>query len=136
MKRNQYEAYLHQVIADGRCVHCGEEAIATDVGVPELARRPIFHMLSKVGATGLSSCRECLELSAKVDARTIGEKRRAIHHWLSVRYGRVLELPAWDDDELNELGYNLKTDVEAGQIRRREIVSRITWPRHSEAKAS
>jgi len=110
-------------------VHCGEPSDAIDTALPELARRPIFHMLAKVGATGLSSCRECRELSAKVDARTIGEKRRAIHHWLAVRYGRVLDLPAWSDDELDELGYNLKTDVESGQHRRKQVEARILWPR-------
>lgn len=129
MNRYQYQAHLHWLIAESRCVHCGEPSDAIDTAVPELARRPIFHMLAKVGATGLPTCRECMDLANRVDARTIGEKRRAIHHWLAVRYGRVLELPAWNDAELDALGYNLKTDVEAGQIRRREIEARIMWPR-------
>lgn len=100
-----------------------------DSSVPELTRRPILHMLAKVGATGVPSCRECVELASRIVAQTIGGKRREIHHWLAIRYGRILELPAWSDDELDELGYNLKTDVVAGQRRRRQIANRLAWPR-------
>nr|WP_314257977.1 hypothetical protein [uncultured Devosia sp.] len=100
-----------------------------DSTIPELARRPILDMLAKVGATGVPSCRECLDLASRIDALTIGGKRREIHHWLAIRYGRILELPAWSDDELDELGYNLKTDVEASQHLRRQIANRLAWPR-------
>lgn len=129
MKREQYQAHLHSLIAEGRCAHCGVAATDVDIAIPALARRPIFHMLAKVGATGLTSCAECLELGKQMEAQTLGKKRRAIHHRLSIRYGKVLELPAWSAEELDDLGYNLRTDVEAGQRRRRAVEQRLTWPR-------
>jgi hypothetical protein len=58
---------------------------------------------------------------------SLDEKRAAVHRKLEKRYRRLLTMPAWDDDELAELGGRLRETVEAAEHTRRIVLARLSW---------
>lgn len=129
MDCERYIEKLRGCVREMRCVHCGEPASATDCALPALAERTLFRAIGAMKIQGVPACPECAELAKLSSARTLGGQRRFIAARLSERYDRLLRIPRWHAEEIEELGYNLRQAVAAGLDRRQWLERRLAWPR-------
>jgi hypothetical protein len=77
----------------------------------------------------LPCCGDCNFVSGSRIFWRITAKRRYIQDRLRERFKHLLGAPFWDDEELNELGPNLRQYVIAKDIHAERIRRRIRWPR-------
>jgi hypothetical protein len=103
-------------------------ATTTDHFVP----LSVVQMLAGCGeiVTGkflLPSCGECNAIASDNPFRTVAAKRRFIHAKLRKKYRRVLAMPDWSEDEREELGWTLRTSVDAGMAQKNVLEQRLAW---------
>lgn len=129
MDRKRYIEELRECVREMRCVQCGERASGTGYALPALAERTLFRAMGSMKIQGVPACPECAEYAKLSSARTLGGQRRFIAARLSERYDRLLQIPRWYAEEIEELGYNLRQTVTAGLDRRQWLERRLAWPR-------
>jgi len=78
----------------------------------------------------LPACRECNSTAGDRVFFTIGQKRRYIQNQYKIKYAKILDSPHWRDDELDELGYNLRSHIEHNMYKYKIIKQRLRWPAH------
>ena len=76
----------------------------------------------------IPSCLECNRLAGNKKFLLIADKRIYIQEKLKKRYKKALKDIIWDDDEISEMGYNIKTKIISTQSKRAWIELRTTWP--------
>jgi hypothetical protein len=94
------------------CVYCGVASSGYD-------HVPPLHFVSRLDDRDrwafdlrkLPACPECNSLLGGCLKTTIRERRAIIKAKLRSRYRCVLGMPAWDEDELDELGPSLRGNV-------------------------
>jgi hypothetical protein len=110
------------------CIYCGLRATTVDHFVP----LSVVQMLASCGesVTGkflLPSCGECNQIASDHVFPTVAAKRRFIHAKLRKKYRRVLAMPDWAQDEREELGWSLRTSVDAGMAQKSVLQQRLAW---------
>lgn len=111
------------------CYYCGLVANTID-HVPPLVARPHIAALGLKGRYPFVTVPACHECNSGLGARalwTIPARKRWVKQWLTKRYRKYLNLPAWDDGELSRLGLNLRGHVLAGLEKQRVIRERLRW---------
>ena len=73
------------------------------------------------------ACMECNNAMNKIDADTVRERKKAAKTWLRKRYARYLSCGNWTDDEMEQLGYNLRQIVESGANIKEWVKRRLEW---------
>lgn len=74
------------------------------------------------------ACTECNSTAGANVFATIAEKRAAIHDRYRRKYAKLLASQFWTEQELSELGYELRSRVEAGELKRLRLLLRLAWP--------
>jgi hypothetical protein len=75
------------------------------------------------------SCHQCNSVLGNRFFRTLSDRRVAVKSYLKRKYARLLEMPAWDEEELSELGYGLQKFVRNRIRLKNEIEERLRWRR-------
>lgn len=75
----------------------------------------------------VESCRECNDLLGATEIPTSIERLEAIKKILSKRYARLLALPAWTAEELNQLGDTLRGHIGPSSDVKKWIERRLDW---------
>jgi len=73
------------------------------------------------------SCRECNGLAGASYQPTLTERKKYIKDKLRHRYRKIIEMPEWEEAEIEELGRALKTHVLVGIEQRKLILQRLAW---------
>lgn len=119
--------------AADRCEYCGEPAQARDHVVPRAFRymmegtRELQAMLAVMPNT-VPSCHQCNSIAGADVFQSLAEKREHIQARLREKYWKVLYMPKWDDDEIEELDGRLRQSIAAAEAQRRIVATRISWP--------
>jgi hypothetical protein len=79
------------------------------------------------------TCRDCNVRLGGFIAYSIGEKREELKRRLRKKHRRLLGEYDWQPEELDELGYSLRTYIEEQERRRGWIMSRLHFPEPWEA---
>ena len=116
------------------CYYCGRQATQVDHVIPQsmlrqlaMSTEPITMEIIKHRALTVHSCGECNTLLSNIYLESLQAKKKYLKTKLRKRYKKVLEMPRWDQDEVEELGYNLRTFVQ-GSIDQKELVlERLRW---------
>lgn len=74
------------------------------------------------------ACRECNSIANDKIFTDVDEKREYIQQRLEYRYRRILDMPAWSDKEINEMGYNFRRELKLKTLARKWIENRIHHP--------
>jgi hypothetical protein len=125
--------HLYQFVDnDGLCVYCGEIATQRDHFTP-VSVMAVFERLRNVADGGflLPCCGSCNRIASNKLFKTVGTKRRYIQQRLLEKYGDILRNAEWSDEDLDELGYTLRSHIEKHLKVRETIRRRIAW-RNSE----
>lgn len=111
------------------CHYCGCPADSVD-HVPPRAYRPAIietGLQARYPFTEVYACRECNVLLGARALWTLPKRKKFIKRALRLRYRKLLRIPEWTDSQKDELGRNLRGMVEAGDMARRVLMSRLTW---------
>jgi 5-methylcytosine-specific restriction endonuclease McrA len=104
------------------CVYCGEPATDREHVIPR----------SLGGFWTVPACKDCNALAGASLQPSLADRRRHIAAKLRRKYAKVLRMPEWDREELDELGAGLRTAV-ADLAAAREIVwARLEFMRLAE----
>ena len=110
------------------CVYCGRPAGTRD-HVPPVSRVSDYEALGmKIEVyIKVPACTECNNLGADELHPSFMDRAEFIKDKLSRKYARVLASPDWDDDELKELGKNLRSKVKAALAKKKPQLERIEY---------
>jgi hypothetical protein len=117
-----------------QCAYCGDPADSIDHTTPRWFVSGNYELIKRYGLIKVHACRECNMLAGvKVD-RTWPERKRRIAKALRKRYFKFLQAASWGEDELAELGpqlrkYVIQSDGVAEQVRKRlRVLDDRHWP--------
>lgn len=102
----------------GLCAYCGEYGSEVEHVVPRVSKLPTYTVLA---------CRECNGTAGDRLFASFPEKQSFILAQYKKRYARVLRLPEWTEDEIDEMGYALRKQIEAYQTVKASIERRLEW---------
>lgn len=74
------------------------------------------------------SCSECNGIKSDKVFDTLDDAREYVHKRLSKKYRRILKTPPWSEDELNDLGPNLRKEVKLRLKAKKWVEDRLGWP--------
>lgn len=124
--RNRFNYGSKFIDNNGVCVYCGNRANTLDHFVP-LA---VLYMMGEIGGgerVTLECCSECNKIAGSHVFKTVAEKRAYIHGNLKERYHVLLKTPEWSEDELDEMGYNLRHYITENLQCQEWIRDRLKW---------
>ena len=117
------------------CYYCGQSADSIDHVIPQYLLRQLVALgdmeitkdILRQRALKVWACRECNCLLGSSFQDSLVERKQFVKEKLKKKYRKVIELPKWDDDELNEMGYFLRQYIENAARLKEFIVQRINW---------
>jgi len=74
-------------------------------------------------------CHHCNLIASNEVFYNILEKRKYIQNKIRTKYINKLKTVLWDDEEVDELGYNMKSEVKKMLQERYLLESRINYPK-------
>lgn len=117
----------------GVCTYCGVVCDSVDHVVPQ-------HLLKRAEAMGLDlsevfrmrrwevpACRECNSAISGQLHRSIGERRACAQKHLRKKYLAYVKMPAWTQEEIDELGPNMRAEVIRGLKIQASVRPRLAW---------
>lgn len=113
------------------CTYCGDVADCFDHVVPfsrsNFNRRKRIFKISKKEMRSLCvpSCTECNSLLGNKEFLTVGRRASYLHKKYKKRYSKLLSLPDWDAEEIEELEYTMRDIILKDITAKREIKKRI-----------
>jgi hypothetical protein len=112
----------------GICVYCGVPATSADHFVPLSVIDALSDVIAdRKGLVLVPCCGQCNSIAGARMFNTIGAKRRYIQDRLRYKYRRHLECPRWSTEEVEELGWSLKTAILSAMAIRQWIEERLAW---------
>lgn len=107
------------------CGYCGDNADTID-HVPPLASLDAFEASGqRPECIAIPACRDCNTRLGKIPAPTLPRRRKILLTKLQRKYKSILRKVVWDEEELQELGNNLKSYIEAAENRRQWVLERL-----------
>lgn len=112
------------------CVYCGQESSGHD-HVPPLAYISKLDEDSKnhLNLRKFPACQECNSILSDILLKDIPSRRSYVHEKLRRKYASCLRMPAWQDDELEELGRNLQDDIRSRSAFASHLRERLSFHR-------
>jgi len=117
------------------CYYCGQHADSVDHVIPQSTIRmlaalsdiAITKQILRNRALKVWACRECNSLLSDSLQETLEARKTELKMRLLKRYQKILALPTWKERELNQLGYTLRTCIEASAKAKEYIKKRLAW---------
>jgi len=107
------------------CHYCGQHADSVDHVIPQSTLRTLA-ALSDLEITKKMLRNRALKVWA-CRQESLEDRKTYLKLKLIKRYRRILELPTWDENEIDELGYNLQVYVRSSIKFKEYISQRIAW---------
>jgi len=117
------------------CYYCGQQADSIDHVIPQAVLRELSalgdeyvtkEMLGK-RALKVWACRECNSLAGCSLQDSLPERRDFVKKKLRKKYKRIIELPQWEEGEIEEMGYNLQVFIRSSAKWKDFIKQRIAY---------
>lgn len=132
--------YRHRFRNLSFCLYCGDTATHRDHVFPVSVAAHIdwksertFYEYRRLLIT-VPSCSECNILAHNDLFGSFAEKRKAIHDRLRRKHKKLLSMPLWSEEELDDLSHSLRASVEGSQEALRKLHRRLSWPRQARAR--
>ncbi len=117
------------------CYYCGQEANTIDHVIP----RSLLKHLAAIGDAKITdsilgrrilkvpACKECNCLLSDSVQNTVQERKKYLKTKLKRRYQKILRIPEWREDELEEMGNNMRKYIEGALQQKMIIKQRLEW---------
>lgn len=129
LKKDRYQLLRAKHSTDfNTCFYCG--CIATEFDYAPPLKFVDYYITTQVSACfyKVPACRECFNALKTKRAGTLEERKRIANKALAKTYQRAITVyNMWDEDELDELDYELHRSVSAGLKLGEEAVCRIEY---------
>lgn len=117
------------------CYYCGQQADSVDHVVPQdvlrmlaaLSDIAITRAVLRKRALRVWACRECNSLASCSIQDSLQGRRQFVKDKLKKKYRKILELPKWEPEELEDMGYVLRKYIEHAADIKALIEQRINW---------
>jgi len=110
-----------------KCTYCGDPASSMDHVVPvswgQVSRKGASYSRRKV----VPSCSECNNTLGNIKKHTVADRAEYLLDRYLFKYNKILCCPKWTDEEIEELGYNLKTIILQQNMHQKILEQRMTW---------
>ena len=113
-----YDCRFRITISGPQCLYCGLNANSLDHFPPRSMT---------VRGFLLPACRECNCLAGTEYGLDLRKRINMVKEKIARKYKKILEMPVWSSDDLDELEGNIKRKVIKCQKDRRIASSRIAW---------
>lgn len=123
--------FLYRKIKCDYCMYCGEIATLLD-HVPPLAI--VESQGPKANMVLVPSCEECNSFGWAHPDYTIRDRKKRIGELIFRKYRRLLNSPSWTQDELNELGPEMRQRVMRAESQKLVIQRRIAFASHDDRR--
>jgi hypothetical protein len=107
------------------CTYCGDPATVRDHFLP-VAVAASMQFGPKLKLI-LPSCVECNGIASDHAFKTVADKRLFIQARLAKKYRSLVNSPSWTESELEELGWSMRTLIQAEIARKTHILARLKW---------
>ncbi len=108
----------------GVCYYCGMIATSFDHFIPRvLIKEGLFTEHQRL----IPACQQCNSILGARVFPTLALRREAAKAGIRKKYARILNIPEWTEEEIEELGYTLKTRVRAGWKLKQLIRYRLAY---------
>ena len=120
---------------DKICYYCGMPASTKDHVIPKAILKTFdiqfnsesLHQYIKNRTLLVPSCRECNNLLGATIQESLTARKAYLKKKLKQRYKKVLKMPKWTEEELNQMGKNLRSSIIASMNEKELIKKRIAW---------
>lgn len=106
------------------CVYCGMPGDNRDHVLPKNFTGAAQRRFTPT----VPSCQECNNLLGATVHESIEARRIYVHQKLYRKYKNVLSAPEWSEEEINSLGYTLRSSVRAQASLKQAVFMRLSWP--------
>lgn len=121
---------LNEGIKDrSSCHYCGEPATCEDHVIPHSLTHRQDTNRTGYGVDTLPACSECNTLLTNHIHDSLYERQERVYQCLTLRYSKEIKGEAWTQEELDELGYTLRSEGEAFNRRKTQIMRRLVYMR-------
>ena len=122
VKRRIIHSYkTDKTIKDTKCIYCGSYGESKD-HIPPISRADDFPLAERI------IVRACIECNSVLGARLlikIEERAKFLFEKYKVRYRKILGMPDWDEDEIEELQGMLKRKIILAVKRKKNAIRRL-----------
>jgi len=111
------------------CYYCGIYADTKDHIIPISWNRTSGRKRKENQRENLIyACKECNCLASDKVFESKEKKKDYLQEKLELRYKKILKMPDWSDDELQELSVKLRKDTMIKILAKQWIINRIAYP--------
>ncbi len=122
----EYKFQLLNNISSFICIYCGMSANTQDHVIPLSILANLTDII-EIQSYKVPACNECNTLAGAKYFNSFNEKKEFIRHQLEFKYQKILKIPHWTDDELQEMGSEAQRDIKAYLIKKEIILERIDY---------
>ena len=109
------------------CTYCGMPADTQDHVVPISIMAKLADLSIDIELAKIPCCRECNTLAGDIFFNSFSEKKDFIRGRLRERYQKIFNMPAWNEDELNEMGPIAKIEIKAFINKKKILLERLEY---------
>lgn len=132
-------AFKHARKGQYPCFYCGVPSQSIDHFIPQVYVETLKSLAEINGVTRdesveiltiqrfIPACLECNGIASNIVFKNPDQKKSYIKKKLEVKYKKIINLPKWDEDEIEELSYLLKISVKSGLSNKQIILGRLAW---------
>ena len=106
------------------CYYCGLIATSIDHFIPQTLTKRGFLTDEQLL---IPACRECNSILGARVFRTLALRREAAKEGIRKKYRKFLNLPDWEIEEIEDLGWTLKSVIKRGQALKHLTRQRLAW---------
>ncbi len=117
-RRKIYESKLGKPVEGDPCYYCGLQATEVDHVIPhsmlqkmELSTIDFDKEILRTRTLKVFSCPECNKLLGNSYQESLTDRKKYLKQKLRNKYSKLLNMPDWSPEELNELSNDLRNDV-------------------------
>lgn len=117
MSSSRFKNDLRATLKGSKCIYCGDLATEDEHFPP--ATYGLYGVI-------LPICRECNSLAGTAWPINFEARAEYVKRRLEIKYKTILKTK-WDPEEIQELGFNLKTAVKSCMQKQKSIRARLAW---------
>ena len=131
-RKYRVQAFDHFYTPKGRlsdpCVYCGVVSDTMDHVPPLVYVQKCRDILEEIShANKYPACSECNSALGSQLLMTLGDRRAYIADLLERKYKKLLRIPLWAEDELEEVSAEMRRDILAHLHHQAWVKARIAW---------
>ncbi|GAG16814.1 unnamed protein product [marine sediment metagenome] len=118
---------------ENTCYYCGMPASAVDHTIPRIILESLrefkdtLQQMTRGRKLTVPCCGECNSMLGASYQRTLEERKQELKYRLRRKYKKLLAMPYWTDEQIDEFGFHLRDYIEESARQREVVEFRLRW---------